>query len=160
NIYFDKYFPCNIREIAGIRIEETESLLEDKHAEVVGIGRYKDNSGQCKIWRDMIIPETAEGLYKYKDQFYSDKLCITVNQYKGGKVYYVGGGVDAKTLDEIALQIIQDNKIRHINAPKGLEVFIRDYNDNEWLFISNHGDKEVIFKGSAIEPYGTKVMQL
>jgi beta-galactosidase len=160
NIYFDKYFPCNIREIAGIRIEETESLLEDKHAEVVGIGRYKDNSGQCKIWRDMIIPETAEGLYKYKDQFYSDNLCITVNQYKGGKVYYVGGGVDAKTLDEIALQIIQDNKIRHINAPKGLEVFIRDYNDNEWLFISNHGDKEVIFKGSAIEPYGTKVMQL
>lgn len=159
NIYFDKFFPCNIREIAGIRIEETESLLEDKYAEIVGIGRYKDNKGQCKIWREMIIPETAEGLYKYKDQFYSDNLCITVNQYKIGRVYYIGGGVDAETLGEITLKIIQDNKIRHINSPNGLEVFIRDYNDKEWLIITNHRDEEIIFKGSAIEPYGTRVMQ-
>ncbi len=160
NIYFDKFFPCNIREIAGIRIEETESLLGEKFAEIEGIGKYKDRNGKCETWRDLIILETAEALYKYKDQFYSDNLCITVNQYKKGSVYYIGGGVNAEILDEIALQIILDNKIRHINSPEGLEVYIRDYNNNEWLIMLNHSDKEALFKDCVIEPYGTKLIKL
>jgi beta-galactosidase len=160
NLYFDKFFPCNIRTIAGIRIEETESLLDEKYEKIVGIGKYNDKNGTCEVWRDLIIPETAEALYKYTDQFYSNHPCITVNQYKKGRVYYIGGGVNAEVLDEIALQVIQENKIRYIDSPKGLEVYIRDYNSKEWLIVTNHRDKEAVFKNHVIEPYGTKMIAL
>jgi hypothetical protein len=36
-------------------------------------------------------------------------------------------------------------------------VYIRDYNNKDWLIVSNHSDKEAMFKDRVIEPYDAKL---
>lgn len=159
NINFRQVFPCRIRAMAGISIREAESLQTGQTVEIAGHGRYEGRKGSCRVWRDLIIPDTAEVLYSYSDDFYSGNACITVNRYGEGKVYYVGGGVDADILNGIAGEIIRERSIRHIAAPEGLEVYIRESDGEEWLFINNHSADTKLFYGMAIKPYESKIMR-
>lgn len=159
NINFKKIFPCNIKDIAGIKIEEAESLQAGQEVRIAGFGRYVGKEGSCKVWRDLAVPVTADVLYRYDDGFYRENACITANQYGKGKVYYVGGGVDAHVLRDIAKEIVLDKGIRYIEAPEGLEVYVRDYNGEEWLFINNHTDRTIEYQGTAVEPYGSRVQK-
>ncbi|MDF2545424.1 MAG: beta-galactosidase [Anaerosolibacter sp.] len=159
NIHFGQVFPCKIRQMAGIRVKEGESLQLDQMVEIVGEGRYDGNKGNCMVWRDLIIPETAKVLYRYNDQFYKENACITENQYGRGSVYYVGGGVNEEVLEEIAKEIVQARSIPWIDSPKGLEVYKRDLNGAEWLFINNHTDREIMYEGMQIEAYGSKIVK-
>lgn len=157
NLYFGEVLPCNIRDLAGIRIEEVESLHESEEVEIVGSGRYDGKKGKCKVWRDLILPETAEVLYRYNDKPYEMKGCITKNNYKKGKVYYVGGGVDIDIIEDLAREIVEENAIRYMKSPKGLEVCIRDVGLEEWLFIMNHTGETIEFDGDYIEAYGSRI---
>ena len=159
NIHFGEIFPCKIRRMAGIRVKEAESLQSDQIVEVVGDGIHKGKKGTCRVWRDMIVPETAKVLYRYNDMFYKENACITENSYGKGKVYYVGGGVDIEVLADIAREIVMDKDILFIDSPAGLEVYARYLNEERWLFINNHTDGEIIYEGMTIEPYGSKIMK-
>ncbi len=159
NIYFGDIFPCRVRKIAGIEVKETESLQRDQRIEILGMGSYDGVKGKCEVWRDLVIPKEARALYRYNDKFYKDNACITENEYGKGKVYYIGGGIDTYTLNNISKKIAIDNNIRYTEAPEGLEVYTRDYNKEEWLFINNHTSEEIIFRGKAIEAYGSKIIK-
>ncbi len=159
NIYFKKVFPGFVRDLAGINIKESEALQSGQEVQIIGKGKYAGEIGQCGVWRDLIIPKTAKALYSYNDKFYKENACITVNEFGKGKVYYIGGGVDTDILLDIVKEAVVENNIRYIEAPKGLEVYIRDYNSEEWLFINNHTDEELIFDKYIIEPYGSKIMK-
>lgn len=153
NIYFNRVIPCNIREITGIRIKEIEALQINQEVEILGVDRYKDKKGKCFVWRDLIIPEKARMLYRYNDKFYKNNGCITENQYGKGKVYYIGGGVEVNILNDIAKEIIDTLDIPYIESPEGLEVYIRKYKNEDWLFINNHTDEAIEYKGCNIKPY-------
>ncbi len=159
NIHFEKVFPCIIREITGIKIKEGEALQEDHKVFIIGKDKYEGKKGTCSVWRDLIISESAKVLYGYEDKFYKENACITVNQYEKGKVYYVGAGVEEDILKDIAKEIVIDKELRYIESPKGLEVYVRDYNDEEWLFINNHTDEEIIFNGNIMMAYESKIMK-
>jgi beta-galactosidase len=159
NINFEEVFPCKVRKIAGIKIKEAEALQKGQEVEIIGLNKYNGKKGKCSVWRDLIIPETARVLYRYNDKFYKENACITENKYGKGKVYYVGGGIDIKILNDIAKEIVVENNIRYIESPEGLEVYIRDYNNEEWLFINNHTDEDIEFNGIIIEPYGSEIVK-
>ncbi|WP_130806384.1 beta-galactosidase [Senegalia massiliensis] len=149
NLYFGLENPCLIKELTGITIDDSESLQED--VEISSFDkRYK---GKANVWRDIITNYSAEILYKYTDDFYSDKACITKNKFGKGNVYYIGAGVDEDILSEIFKEIIQKYDIDHIDSPRELEVYIRYYKDKKWLFINNHSDKKIEYKNVIIEPY-------
>jgi len=160
NINFKQVFPCRVREIAGIKIKEAEALQKGQEVEIVGIGKYQDKKGLCSVWRDLVIPEAANVLYRYNDKFYKENACITLNKYGKGKVYYIGGGVDIDVLKDIAREIVIENNIRYVDAPEGLEVYTRIYDNKKYIFINNHTDKDVPFNEENIEPYGSKIIML
>lgn len=158
NINFKEIIPCNVRTMAGIEISEIESLQSGQEVDIVGKGRFQGKTGKCEVWRDLIIPTNAEILYKYNDKFYGDNASITVNKHGDGKVYYIGGGVDIDTIQNIADEIILQNKIRHIKSEEGLEVYIRDSESKEYLILTNHTDETKRFRDIEIEAYGSKVL--
>lgn len=159
NLYFGRATPCNIREISGIKIKETEALQEGKNIEITGVDKYNNRIAYCQVWRDLIIPENAKVLYKYNDKFYSENACITENEYGKGKVYYIGGGVDIHILKDIAKEIIVENRIRYIESQENLEVYIRDFKEEEWMFVNNHSSEKMKFQGEIIGPYGSKIVK-
>jgi beta-galactosidase len=159
NICFGKVFPCNIRDFAGICIKEAESLQSEQEVEIIGQGKLSGRSGSCKVWRDIITTDTAEVLYSYSDKFYSSNACITVNNYFKGKVYYIGGGVDADTLEGIAKEIVSYNGIYHVESPAGFEVCTRYDEGNTWFIICNHTDREIIYGNTIYKPFEGRIIK-
>jgi beta-galactosidase len=159
NIHFGKTIPCNIRDMVGIRIKESESLQKGQEVGILGVGRYDNKRGICSVWRDLIIPEKAKVLYKYNDEFYRENACITENTYGKGKIYYIGGGVDTGVLSELAKEIVIENNISYVESEEGLEIYIRNVKNEEWLFINNHTDKKMEFKGNTLNAYDSKIIK-
>lgn len=159
NLHFQKFYPCYIDHLAGIRILESESLQEGQEVNVAGQGIYEGKVGKCGVWRDLITPVSAEVLYRYDDKFYHEHACITVKSYKGGRVYYVGGGVDRQILEDIARTVVADQGIRMMDAPVGLEIMVRDVDQEEWLILNNHTDEEIVYKGIRMLPYDSKILK-
>lgn len=155
NIYFNKRLPNFISKIAGIEINESEPLGEELMIDIIGECEYKNKVGKCTVWRDLIDVVDAEVLYRYDDKFYRDKACIT----KKNNVYYIGAGVDNKTIDEIAYKVIKENNIEHIISPKNLEIYIRYLNDERWLFINNHSDEHIKWNHMTIKAYDSKIIK-
>ena len=159
NIHFGKVFPCNIRDFAGICIKEAESLQAGQQVKLLGQGRHEGRSGSCSVWRDIITPEAASALYSYTDSFYSSNACITVNEYKDGKVYYIGGGADRETLKSIAKEIAEACSIRHMHTPEGLEANTRICGGEEWLIVCNHTDREIVFGDTTYKPFESRIFK-
>ena len=160
NIHFENEFPCFIRELAGITIEESEVLSSEEGVAIVSQSDKYKKEGYCNVWRDLIKINTAKPLYKYNDKFYSDMTCISVNDYGKGKIYYVGAGVEEEILNDITFEIIKENKIRHIISPKNLEVYVREYNNEEYVFINNHCEDDIEFGNETIAAYESKIKKL
>ncbi|AOT71585.1 beta-galactosidase [Geosporobacter ferrireducens] len=159
NLHFQKVYPCHIQGITGIKILESESLQTGQEVEITGLGDYEGREGKCAVWRDLITAEKAQVLYRYNDKFYRENACITVNAYKSGMVYYVGGGVDEHILQDIARTVVTEQGIRMMDSPGGLEIIIRDVDSEEWLILNNHTDEEIVFKGITMAPYDSKILK-
>lgn len=159
NINFKKIIPCNIKEICGIEITEIESLQNGQEVEIIGLGKYEGNIGQCEVWRDLITPIEAISLYNYNDKFYNNYACITLNKYEKGKVYYVGSGVNNAILKDIAKEIVVDKSINYIESEDGLEVYRRYLNEETYLIITNHTEEIKKFKDTILSPYECKIIK-
>lgn len=159
NLYFNNEISNKISKLIGINIDEVESLQLGQEVLIKGVKKYSKNS-RCKVWRDIISPITANVLYKYSDEFYSDKACITVNNYYNGKVYYIGAGVDGEIINEIVKDILMEVNIETISTPRGLEVYPRIFNKKKYYIITNHNDKDIKFNEKTFKPYESKIISL
>jgi beta-galactosidase len=157
NIYFGKTLPGPVKDICGIEVVEIEALQKGQEVEIKNKAGEKSS---CGVWRDIINPVDAEMLYGYNDEFYGDRACITRNSYKNGKVYYIGGGVEEKPLKEIALDVVRENKIKYYESPKGLEVYQRNIDGEEYLILTNHNPSEKEFREIKIKGYGSRIIKL
>jgi beta-galactosidase len=160
NIHFGKVIPCNIQTMCGIEINEFESLQEEQKVEIVGDYYYKGITGSCEVWRDLIVPRSAETLFKYNDEFYRNNACITVNNYGDGKVYYIGGGVCEDILNKIVKNIILENNIEYVESEQGIEVYKREFGSNKYLFIMNHTCNEKKYDNITLRSYQSRIVKL
>ena len=116
NIHFGMQSPCLVMEMVGARVEEIESLQSE-----VPIGK----SGTGSVFRDLLVPEKAEGLIKYGDSPFDSYYALTRNNYGEGSVYYLGTGADSKVMNEIAEMIIRDQNLGVIDSDKDVEILRR-----------------------------------
>lgn len=153
NLHFNQKLPGKIHDLLGVKLGEIESLQEGQIVKVDGKGRFKGAYGECSVWRDLLIPETAEVLAEYEDHLDLPKTCMTVNTYGEGKAYYVGGGVTNNLMRQLAVEIAKDKGIDTINSPEGVEVVRRVTMSGKKQFILNHNEFEVSFDGRALKPF-------
>ena len=155
NLYFDQAAPCKIGKMAGIEILESESLGQTNKT-VITDGK---NRFDVKVWCDYIDSINAEVLYSYDDKFYRDKACITKNRYKNCDCYYIGGGVDDKVLLSIAKDILNNEKIRYMESPEGIELYSRKNLKEQKTFIINHTANEIKTDDYSLKPYQVKIIK-
>lgn len=160
NIPFGKTLPGLVKDLCGIEVEEVESLQKGQETKINGYGKYKNLSGLCSVWRDLIIPQEAEVLFEFGDKFYEGKACITKNSYKHGKVYYFGGGINEDVLNIVVKDILDETGIKGIDTPKGLEVYKRNLNGENRYFILNHTDENIEYQGIIYKAFECKIVEI
>ena len=160
NLMLNKVLPINFTDFAGVYIEETESLQDFDAFPICGNGEYLDESGTGGVFRDMLVPNGAETLYKYGDKFYREYSAITKNSCGKGNVYYFGCTPDQNTIKKVMENIIRDENIEYIKSPDNVEITVRGDKDSRVKMIINHNDFEVDADGISLDAFETKLIPL
>ncbi|SIS42336.1 beta-galactosidase [Salimicrobium flavidum] len=158
NLRLGHVLPGPVRDLVGARVEEIESLNAGKELSLGGVGEFHDTPATISVWRDLLVPEKAEVLYRYTDKFFSDYAALTKNDYGRGSVYYVGGGMNEAPLDKITEDILENHKIEMIETEKDVEVYRRYSSGKEYLFVMNHSEEEKVFQEHTLAPYESKII--
>lgn len=158
NLELGKMIPVGYDELAGVYVEETESLQELKAFRIKGVGECEGLSGTGGIFRDMLVSVDAEVLYHYDDEvYYKDYAAVTRKRIGNGTVYYIGCSVDEDTLKYLMHRICSDNSISMTQSPDGLEIVTRG-NQTEKTFVINHNNYEVVYNGKTYAPFECQVL--
>ena len=157
NLELEKMIPVGYDDLAGVYVDETESLQNLNAFPLKGVGPCEGKNGYGGIFRDMLVSVDAEVLYKYDDQFYDGYAAVTRKKNGNGSVYYVGCGVDEDTLNNVMGMIRKDNGIDETPSEDGVEVVVRG-TDKKETFIINHNSKEVHFGSMTLAPFECKIV--
>ncbi|SDO59587.1 beta-galactosidase [Halobacillus aidingensis] len=111
------------------------------------------------VWRDLLVPEQAETLYSYQDQFYKQYAAVTKNTFGKGNVYYVGGGLSEEALEKIAADVTSDCGIETIESDRDVEVYRRHIGGDSYLFLMNHSDKEKSCGNEKLGPFESRIVK-
>ncbi|UOR11354.1 beta-galactosidase [Halobacillus amylolyticus] len=159
NIYFKEPLPGPIRSLTGIRVEEVESLTKERTAPIEGKGDYNGETSYVAIWRDLIVAETAEVLFRYQDALYGQYAAVTRNSYGKGNVYYIGGGLGGNAIDRMALEIVGANGLSFVESDEDVEVYRRHTDGETFTFIMNHSDQMKTFKEISLQPFESRIIE-
>lgn len=132
NSMTEQILPGYFRELAGVTVEEFDSLRDGITNEIKG----KFGHGKAKIWCDVVSTDTAELISEYADRFYKNTPAITVNHYGKGKVYYIACDLDDDAMYRLCSYIIANESIEPIIDEKidGVEAIKRIKNNDEYYF--------------------------
>lgn len=97
NLHFNQKLPGKLHDLLGIKLGEIESLQHGQLVKVDGRGRFKGVYGECSVWRDLMIPESAEVLAEYDDGLDLPKSCMTKKMCLDKGMRITLGGVVSQT---------------------------------------------------------------
>jgi len=158
NIPFGKTIPVNYNELMGLRVVETESLQDLSAFPVIGQGAFKKVSGYGGIFRDMIEPTDAEVLFRYGDPFYQEFAAVTRKKTGLGCTYYIGCGLDGKTLGKLMEQIRKETNISGIPSPDGVEIVNRGGTAQKIKMYINHNASPVSVDNIQLAPFECRII--
>lgn len=153
NLHFNETLPGKINDLLGLELGEVESLGHGQIVKVDGVGRYKGIYGECGVWRDLLIPKTAEVLIEYDDGLQMPKACMTKNKFGKGQAYYIGAGVSHNIMKQLMTEVTVEAGIETTDSVEGLEVVTRLTPDGKKRFILNHNAFEVNFEGRILKAF-------
>ncbi|MBC7961277.1 MAG: beta-galactosidase [Vallitaleaceae bacterium] len=133
--------PGYFKELAGIELEEYDSINFDRVVEVSG-NTFK---GQAKTWCDVISCKSAKVLATYGSHYYAGKPAITVNEYGQGKVYYVGCDLNEEAMTSLLKSIADDlklEKILQVSVPN-VDAVRKVKNGEVFTIVMNHNNYSV-----------------
>ena len=133
NLTFGKVIPVDMTELLGLYVEETESVQEYDCIPLVGEGK-----ATAGIFRDMIVPETAQVLLRYDDPFYRTFAAVTVNDYGDGSVNYLGTTPDDAALARILSLAMDKAGLQRMVLPEGVETVVRSSINRAVRLVINH----------------------
>ncbi len=139
NVYLGGY-PGPLRDLAGIWVEEIDSLPPELHNEI----RFSDGShAECNLVYDQIHLEGAEALGEYTRDFYAGTPSVTRNRFGNGSVYYIGTQPDKAGLTHILDQAAAESQV-HSLIPEAseLEISCRESGDTRFYYLINFSGKE------------------
>lgn len=159
NLRLGEELPGLVNDLVGARVEEIESLTKEHRLELKGLQGFTSTPGHMSVWRDLLVPDKAEVLYQYTDQFFDEYAAVTKNSYGQGTVYYIGGGLDEEPLSHIAADVLQHHEIPTIETDENVEAYRREVDGKHYLFIMNHSAEEQTFQGQTLKPYESKIVE-
>lgn len=159
NLTLGKVIPVDMQELTGGYVEECECVDAFDGFECVGVGEKKGKSGRAGVFRDMIVPTTAETLYRYGDEFYRGYSAVIKNNYGKGLIYYIGTSLEEKLLSDLTDDILLRAEIDKCDSPDGVEIVKRGDERYGAVFVINHNPFEVKYKDNILKPFECKAQK-
>lgn len=156
NLVFGKTIPVDLGDLLGLYVEETESVQEYDCIPLVG----EKGSGTAGIFRDMVVPQGAQVLWRYDDPFYRSYAAITRNAYGQGAAYYLGTTPNQAILDQVLCQAMEEVGLERLDLPEGVESAVRGEGDSRVRILLNHNDVSVQALGQELAPFQVKVFPM
>lgn len=159
NLELGKMIPLGYDKLAGVYVDETESLQDLNAFKIKGCGPFEDTEGYGGIFRDMLVSVDADVLYRYDDEeYYKNYAAVTRKKNGNGMVYYIGCGVDEGTLKRIMNRICLEQAIETTPSPEGVEVVKRGANLEKTIVI-NHNNYEITYKERTYAPFECDIIK-
>ena len=156
NLVFGKTIPVDLGDLLGLYVEETESVQEYDCIPLAG----ENGSGTAGIFRDMVVPQGAQVLWRYDDPFYRHYAAITRNSYGQGAAYYLGTAPDQAILDQVLHQAMDEAGLERLELPEGVESVIRGKGNSRVRILLNHNPVSVHALGQELSPFQVKILSL
>ena len=158
NVPFGETLPVHYNALAGLTVEETESLQDYDAFPVMGSGVFEGVEGTGGIFRDMIQVQDAEVLFRYADAFYLEFAAVTRKQTGRGTLYYVGCGLEEKITKLLMEQVMRDCHFQMVPSEEGLEIVTRGNEKQKVTMYINHNAKEVTYGDMTLAPFACKIL--
>lgn len=154
NLVFGKSLPVDLNGLLGLYVEETESVQELDSIPIAG----EYGTGRAGVFRDMIVPEGAQVLWRYDDEFYRRYAAITRCNYGRGTAYYLGTVPDPSVLDTLFDEVMSRALIERLDLPKGVECVVRGEGSERVRILMNHNSYPVAAMGRELGPFAVEVV--
>ena len=158
NLTLGEMVPVGMNDLAGVCVEETESLQDLDAFPITGNGACTGQTGHGGIFRDMLTVEDAEVLYRYGDEFYMDYAAVTRKAQGKGSVYYIGCSPDENTLARVLGLAIDEAGIEKTVSPDGVEIVQRGNEKQHIRMLINHNSFRTEACGITLAPFECKVI--
>ena len=159
NVPFGETLPVHYNALAGLTVEETESLQDYDAFPVVGSGVFEGVEGTGGIFRDMIQVQDAEVLFHYADAFYLEFAAVTRKQTGRGTLYYVSCGLEEKITKLLMERVMRDWHFQMVPSEEGLEIVTRGNEKQKVTMYINHNAKEVTYGDMTLAPFACKILE-
>lgn len=144
NAVVNRRLPGLLAELAGIEVEEYDSLPPETHngLEFLLPELATAHLPSAHVWCDVLKPNGATVVARYTQDYYAGKPAMTLNHFGQGQVLYVGtlGDDVYETLTGWLLGLAGVKRL--LAAPEGVEVTERWQGDRRLLFVLNHTERE------------------
>lgn len=154
NLVFGKTIPVDCGDLLGLYVEETESVQAYDCIPIAG----EKGCGTAGIFRDMVVPQGAQVLWRYDDPFYRSYAAITRNAYGQGAAYYLGTTPEQAILDQVLGQAMEEVGLEWLDLPEGVESVLRGEGDSQVRILLNHNETPVYALGQELAPFQVKVL--
>lgn len=154
NLVFGKSIPVDLNDLLGLYVEETESVQEPDSIPIAG----EYGAGRAGVFRDMIVPEGAQVLWRYDDEFYRRYAAITRCNYGRGAAYYLGTVPDPSVLDTLFDEVMSRASIERLDLPKGVECVVRGEGSERVRILMNNNSYPVAAMGRELGPFAVEVV--
>lgn len=138
-------YPGLLKDILGIRIEETDALFTEESNEMVFCENMEGFKKQydCHLLCDTVHTESAKSLARYGSDFYEGVTCFTVNAFGKGRAYYIGTEPGKDFFEDFVQQISKEVGLNPpYEAGTDVEVTKRHSEKGETVFVINHSKDE------------------
>lgn len=159
NLVFGKMLPVDFDTFCGAHVEETESLQEGQEFPVAGEETFAGQTGEGGIFRDMLVADDAQVLFRYSDRFYTEYAAVTKKQQGEGYVYYMGCGLDEKLCTSLLESIAREQGLEPVHTAPGVEVVYREKGDRKLRMVMNHNAFEAEYAGEQYPPFACKITE-
>jgi len=143
NLCHERTLPGLLSPALGIRIEEYSALGSNVRYAVKGEAGL-DGSYNAIRYTDWVVPEGAETLARYSEQWHMKPFAaVTRNRLGKGQGWYVGTVIEQESFyDALIAQLLKGADIRPVvDPPNGVETSIRQGQGKKLLFVMNHTDQ-------------------
>jgi beta-galactosidase len=161
NTVVNMKLPGLVAQMCGIEIEEYISMPVDEDNCVQFALPYIEDEFPSSVWADVIETKGADVVAWHVQDFYAKKPAATINQFRKGKVIYLGVMGDSNYYASIARWISALARIEPlIEAPQGVEAAERWQGEKRLLFILNHHSiaKEISLNSSFFDLLSGKIL--
>lgn len=134
-------FPGLFRELAGVELEEFDSINFGRTVKIDGLF----GEGTSSTWCDVLKLTGAEALADYDSHYYKGTPAVTVNTLGKGRVYYVACDLNDEAMSNLMSLIVKREELS-TSLPKsyeGVEAIERSKDGQSYLILLNHNNAEL-----------------